>query len=127
MSESHLPLIRTLIVDDEIDICHLLSGILRRRNMEASFVNSLSEARVALKEAHPDILFLDNYLPDGLGLDFIHYVREQYPKTKVVVITAHDSMRERERAIAEGAVEFIGKPFTVESITNTLEKINLKG
>jgi len=95
--------------------------------MEASFVNSLSEARVALKEAHPDILFLDNYLPDGLGLDFIHYVREQYPKTKVVVITAHDSMRERERAIAEGAVEFIGKPFTVESITNTLEKINLKG
>ena len=123
MPESHLPLIRTLIVDDEIDICHLLSSILKRRNMETSFVNSLSEARSALKESHPDILFLDNYLPDGLGIDFIHYVREQHPKTKVVVITAHDSMRERERAIAEGAVEFIGKPFTVESITSTLERI----
>ena len=123
MSESHLPLIRTLIVDDEMDICHLLTTILKRKNMEASFVNSLSEARSALKEAHPDILFLDNYLPDGLGIDFIHYVREQYPKIKVVVITAHDSMRERERAIAEGAVEFIGKPFTVEMINSTLEKI----
>lgn len=123
MSENHLPLIRTLIVDDEMDICHLLTTILKRKNMEASFVNSLKEARFALEEAHPDILFLDNYLPDGLGIDFIHYVREQYPKTKVIVITAHDNMRERERAIAEGAVEFIGKPFTVEMINSTLEKI----
>jgi DNA-binding response OmpR family regulator len=82
MSESHLPLIRTLIVDDEMDICHLLTTILRRKNMEASFVNSLSEARSALKEGHPDILFLDNYLPDGLGIDFIHYVRSNIPKPR---------------------------------------------
>lgn len=123
MPKSNLPLISTLIVDDEMDICYLLSGILRRKNISANFVNSLREARLALQQQSPDILFLDNYLPDGLGIEFIHYVKEQYPNTKVVVITAHDNMREREKAIAEGAIEFIGKPFTVESIHSTLDKI----
>ena len=118
---------KVLIVDDEIDLCLLLKSYFQRKGYEVAIAYTLASGLDQLKTFSPDILFLDNYLPDGLGIDFIHYVREQYPKTKVVVITAHDSMRERERAIAEGAVEFIGKPFTVESITNTLEKINLKG
>jgi len=123
MSESKEPLIRTLIVDDEIDICFLLSGILKRRNIATSYVNNLMDARTALSKQSPDILFLDNYLPDGLGIDFIHFVKQACPATKVVVITAHDNMKEREKAMAEGASEFIGKPFTVESIHRTLEKL----
>ena len=123
MSESNAPLIRTLIVDDEIDICFLLSGILKRKNIAASYVNNLMDARTALEKQRPDILFLDNYLPDGLGIDFIPYVRQACPGTKVVVITAHDNMKEREKAMAGGASEFIGKPFTVESIHQTLEKL----
>lgn len=81
------------------------------------------DARTALSKQSPDILFLDNYLPDGLGIDFIHFVKQSCPGTKVVVITAHDNMKEREKAMAEGASEFIGKPFTVESIHRTLEKL----
>lgn len=123
MPESNTNFIRTLIVDDEIDICFLLSGILKRRNIATSYVNNLTDARTALEKQSPDILFLDNYLPDGLGIDFIPFVKQACPGTKVVVITAHDNMKEREKAMAEGASEFIGKPFTVESIHQTLEKL----
>ena len=108
-------------MDDEIDICFLLSGILKRKNIAASYVNNLMDARTEMQR--PDFLFLDNYWREGLGVVFIRYVKQACPATKVVVITAHDNMKEREKAMAGGASEFIGKPFTVESIHQTLEKL----
>src|SRR4051812_32831092 len=82
--------LKVLIVDDEIDICYLLSGILRQKNFRTSYVNNLTDATVALKNDPPLILFLDNHLPDGYGLDFIGFVKKTYPDTKIIMITAHD-------------------------------------
>ena len=112
-----------LIVDDEIDICYLLSGILRQRNLHPGYVNSLAEARNALNKNYPSLLFLDNRLPDGLGLDFISFVKKTYPQTKIIMITAHDSSMERNRAYAEGADLFIGKPLNRELINAAIDKL----
>ena len=48
--------VKVLIVDDEIDICYLLSVILKQRNLIAQCVNTLSEAELALKRDTPSIL-----------------------------------------------------------------------
>ena len=72
--------LKALIVDDEVDICFLLSGILRQKQLKPSFVNNLAGAKAALQQEIPSILFLDNHLPDGLGLDFIPFVKSNYPK-----------------------------------------------
>src|ERR1700691_1846946 len=66
---------KVLIVDDELDICYLLSGILKQRNFRTGFVNSLSDAVSALGAEVPSLLVLDNHLPDGFGLDFIPFVK----------------------------------------------------
>ena len=81
---------KVLIVDDELDICYLLSGILKQRNFRTGFVNSLSDAVNALRTEEPSLLVLDNHLPDGYGLDFIPYVKKNFPEIKVIMITAHD-------------------------------------
>ena len=70
---------RALIIDDEIDICYLLSGILRAKKLQVSYVNSLTEATLALQTQNPEIIFLDNHLPDGLGVDFIRHIKETHP------------------------------------------------
>ncbi len=115
--------IKALIVDDEIDVCYLLSSILKYKNLQASYVNSISEAKRVLKEGHHSIVFLDNHLPDGFGINFIDEIRKLNPRVKIVMITAHDTNHDRNRAYEQGVDQFIGKPFTRESIFNTIEKL----
>jgi two-component system, OmpR family, response regulator len=114
-----------LIIDDEKDICYLLNGILRQRMHSVQFVNSLSEAKTAMKVDAPDILFLDNHLPDGYGMDFMRYVKTEFPSTKVIMITAHDSQQDRAKAFVEGVDFFISKPFTRAQINEAIDKLKV--
>jgi len=115
-------LLKVLIVDDELDICYLLSGILKQKQFQTAYVTSLSDAEIALKKDPPAIVFLDNHLPDGFGLDYISSIRKRYPPIKIVMITAHDSPAERRKAYAEGVDEFIPKPFSRDAIYSVIEK-----
>jgi CheY-like chemotaxis protein len=114
---------KVLIVDDELDICYLLSGMLKQRNLLTGFVNSLSDAVVALQTDAPTILFLDNHLPDGFGLDFIPYVKKNYPEIKIIMITAHDGAMERKKAYDGGVDLFVAKPLNRKLINDALDKL----
>ncbi len=117
-------LVKVLIVDDEIDICYLLSGMLKQRDLRTSYVNTISDAQIALREDLPSLVFLDNYLPDGYGLDFIRYVKTAYPNTCIVMITAHDSPEERKKATLQGADYFLSKPFTKSQINSIIDELS---
>lgn len=116
--------VKALIIDDETDICYLLSRLLKQKNYETSFVNTLTAANDALKAEHPEIIFLDNHLPDGLGMNYLLYIKENYPKSKIVMITAHDSVDDREKAMNNGADFFIGKPFTSDLIYEAVDAVS---
>lgn len=116
-------ILKALIVDDEIDICFLLDDILRKKSLRSTYVNTLSDAEIMLRKETPSIIFLDNHLPDGLGVEFIEYVKKYYPAIKVVIITAVDSSTERTIAYQHGADYFIAKPFNREIIYNVVEKL----
>ncbi|MBN8862774.1 MAG: response regulator [Sphingobacteriales bacterium] len=116
---------QALIIDDEVDICYLLKGILRQRNIQADHVTSLAAADTFLKETNPPVIFLDNHLSDGLGIDYVRRLKENHPLTKVIMITAHDTAHDRERAFNEGVDFFISKPFSREMILRTIEKISM--
>lgn len=118
-----IAILKVLIIDDELDICYLLSGILKQKKLRTSYVNTLSDAEVELRNDPPALLFLDNHLPDGFGLDFIQHIKINCPSTKIVMITAHDSAAERKRAYTEGVDYFLSKPFTREMINSTLDKL----
>jgi two-component system OmpR family response regulator len=116
-------ILKVLIVDDELDICYLLSGILKQKNFRTGFVNSLSDAEIALKNDTPALIFLDNRLPDGFGLDFIPFVKKNYPQLKIVMISAHDSAADRKRAYDGGADLFIGKPLNRDQINDAISQL----
>src|ERR1700753_2031205 len=115
---------KVLIVDDELDICYLLSGMLKQRNFLTGFVNTLSDAVIALQNDTPSILFLDNHLPDGFGLDFIPYIKKNYPDVKVIMITAHDGAVEIKQA-DEGWLDlFVAKPLNRQMINDAIDKLH---
>ena len=116
-------ILKVLIIDDEADICYLLSTLLKQKNLDADYVNTLTDAAVALKNTTPEIIFLDNHLPDGLGMNFIEYIKSHYPSIKIVMITAHDTAADRQKALSEGADYFISKPFTRDIIYKTVEQL----
>lgn len=115
--------IKVLIVDDEMDICYLLSGMLKQRNLRTGFVNSLSDAVVALHTETPSLVFLDNHLPDGVGLDFIPFVKKNYPEVKIIMITAHDGAAERKKAYEGGVDLFVAKPLNRKLINDAIDKL----
>ena len=112
-----------LIIDDETDIWILLSKILRKHNLRTYYVNNLESATKRLEQETPVIIFLDNHLPDGFGLDFIQYVKSNYSTVKIVMITGYDLQSDRNRALNEGADLFISKPFTSETINDSIRQL----
>ncbi len=62
-------------------------------------------------------------MPDGLGMNYIGYIKKHFPSSKIVMITAHDTAADRSKALSEGADFFIGKPFTRETIYKTVEQL----
>ncbi len=112
-----------LIVEDEVDICYLLSSILKRKNFNTSYVTSLFAAQRELDHSNPDIIFIDNHLPDGYGVDFITGIKISHPLTKIIMITAHDTRDDKNKALMRGADYFIGKPFTSHTVIQVLDSL----
>jgi len=115
--------LQALIIDDETDICYLLKGILRHKNIDATYASTLAEGEQFIQQFGPAVVFLDNHLPDGYGIDYIRHFKKEYPFSKIVMISAHDTSSDRERAYREGVDFFIGKPFTRDIIIKAVEKI----
>ncbi len=112
---------RVLIVDDEMDICFVLSNMFKNQEVFSEYANSLAEAQLLMKSHHPTILILDNHLPDGLGVEFIEHVKQAYPDTKIIMITAHDTASDKMLALKNGADYFIGKPFSISTVKHTID------
>lgn len=105
---------KALIVDDELDTCLLLGMLLKKFGIPSLKVHTLADGFEKLKSEQPQLIFLDNNLPDGTGIDRIALFRKQLPNSKLVMITAISSLRER--ALALGADGFIEKPLDIKKI-----------
>lgn len=116
---------RVLIIDDEADICLLLSGLLRRLGYQPTCAHFIEEGRQCLNSQRFDAVFLDLNLPDGLGFDLLPVIKEDQNEAKIIMISAFDGQAERRRATEQGADYFIGKPFTRRSVEMALQTIQV--
>src|SRR5882757_1296697 len=80
---------KILVIDDEVDFCFLLKTYLSKKNYKILLANTLDQGMHLLKSETPDIIFLDNNLPDGLGWDKIEYIRKAYPVVELNLISAY--------------------------------------
>jgi two-component system response regulator PilR (NtrC family) len=108
---------RALIVDDEPDLCELLSLTLARMNVDSSSVHDLAAARAQLKGRQAFALCLtDLRLPDGDGLELVEWIQVHAPDLPVAVITAHGHVEAAVRALKLGAFDFVSKPLDVTDL-----------
>ena len=105
-----------LIVDDEVNILHSLSRVLRAEEREIHTASSAPEALEKLKGLHgTDLVISDNKLPDISGIDFLIKVKQLYPDSLRILITGYPDLESVIRAINNGQVyRFITKPWDNE-------------
>lgn len=116
---------RVLIIDDETDICLLLSGLLRKLGYIPTCANYIEEGRQCVSSQQFDAIFLDLNLPDGLGFDLLPAIKQDQASAKIIMISAFDGQAERRRATEQGADFFVGKPFTRLSVEQALHSVQV--
>ena len=99
-----------LIVDDEPDLCELLTITLQRMNLSPRSADGVGVAQRLLKTEHFDLCLTDMQLPDGNGLELVEWMQQYTPNVPVAVITAHGNMETAVRALKLGAYDFVSKP-----------------
>lgn len=114
-----------LIIDDEIDICFLLSSLLKKKSYEITVVNTLYEGLKVLDNQQPNLIFLDNMLPDGKGINNIDAFKEKAPNSKIIMISANDTTIDKSMAYKHGVDNFVGKPFNGKVIFEAIEQVKL--
>ena len=114
---------KVMIIEDEKDLCYLLSSVLRQNNLQPACVYSLTEAKENIREIKPSVIFLDNHLPDGNGSDFIPMIKDIYPAAQIIMITAYDAPSDINIAFNKGADYFISKPLNTKNIKRAINFI----
>jgi two-component system response regulator PilR (NtrC family) len=99
-----------LVVDDEPDLCELLSITLGRMNVDSRSAHDMSSARDLLRDQKFDLCLTDMNLPDGNGLNLVEWIQTNRPDVPVAVITAHGNVESAVRALKLGAFDFVSKP-----------------
>ncbi len=111
-----MPKPAVLVVDDEPDICELLSITLQRMELNPRTANSLAAAQRLLKTEQFDLCLTDMQLPDGDGLELVEWMQQYTPTVPVAVITAHGNMETAVRALKVGAFDFVSKPLDLAGL-----------
>ncbi|WP_456407678.1 DUF4388 domain-containing protein [Caldithrix abyssi] len=109
---------RVLIVDDEEDLTWSISKHLSRDKdkFELIAVNSGMAALDVLAQVPVDLVITDIRMPEISGLDLLLKIRENYPQTKVVIMTAYGSSEIQDEANRRGCFKYIEKPFEIQEL-----------
>ncbi len=111
-----MPKPAVLVVDDEPDLCELLSITLERMDLSPRTADSVAAAQRMLKTERFDLCLTDMQLPDGDGFDLVKWMQQYSPSVPVAVITAHGNMETAVRALKVGAFDFVSKPLDLAGL-----------
>jgi two-component system nitrogen regulation response regulator NtrX len=113
-----------LIVDDETDICELVSGVLRDEGYQARSAESAENGFEAMRARLPTLLILDIWL-NGSALDgfkMLERVLADDPDLPVIMISGHGNIETAVAAIKAGAYDYIEKPFQADRLLTMVRR-----
>lgn len=116
---------KVLIVDDSMYMRTLISDALTKAGFEIIAQAANGEAAIDMALEHkPDLITLDNILPDMIGTDILRVLKQDEKiSSKIVMISAVGQESVIQEGMSLGASDYIVKPFTAESLVETINKV----
>ncbi len=115
---------RVLIVDDSIYMRSLIKSSLQEAGYEivGEAQDGVSAIDLAV-ELEPDLITLDNILPDMMGFELLKVLKENNLKSKVIMVSAVGQQTVVNKGIELGAADYVVKPFTSEALVEVVNKV----
>ena len=112
---------RVLIIDDESMILGIAKEILEHAGFSVITAQD-GEEGIALFREHPDtrLVLLDLTMPKLSGDDVFRELRKIDPRVRVLLVSGFAAKDEAERCLAEGALDFLAKPFKLEELSRAI-------
>ena len=121
---------RILIVDDEESIREFLEIMLKKEGYEVSTAEDGLKAQELLKKKTFDMIISDLQMPHVTGIELLKHVKESYPDTVFMLITAFGTTETAVEAMKMGAYDYLTKPFKIDevrlNVNNALKHQNLE-
>jgi DNA-binding NtrC family response regulator len=114
--------LKILVLDDETTILERIKNFLSREGYSVVATNKPFEAFETVAEQQIDLMFCDVMMPEMNGLDALKRVKEINPSIEVVMISAYGDMDTVIRAMREGAIDFLKKPFSIAELEMAIER-----
>lgn len=113
---------KILIIDDDLDMCALLSRFLNKKGFEPEVAHNGTKGLARFNEEFFDIVLCDFRLGDKDGKDVLLKIKEIKPETIVIIITGYSDIKTAVDVIKMGAFDYITKPLIPDEVINVIEK-----
>ena len=113
---------RLLIIDDEENMRHMLSSMLKKSGYHVYTASNGSEALDMVDQTLYDFILCDLKMPDMSGMEFFEAARDKLWASTVIMMSAYGSIDTAVEAMKKGAYDFISKPFKLDEVLLTLKK-----
>ena len=120
---------KALIIDDEKPVRIAISKLGHWSYYHISPPEMTSnglEALSAMREIHPDVVFVDMNMPIMDGCTFLEKASLEFPESQFIVVSGYDEFTYAQRAIRYGAIDYLLKPIEEEALNNAIEKALLR-
>ncbi len=111
-----------LVVDDEVNIRNALVTMIEKKGHHVCGVGSGEEALERLEDAKADLVITDLKMPGIGGMAFLRRLKDRWPETEVVVMTAYGSIDTAVEAMRLGAYDYLSKPIDRERFPVVIDK-----
>ncbi|MGD8779689.1 MAG: response regulator [Ignavibacteria bacterium] len=112
-----------LVVDDDINLCEVLSEELSEIGYNTNYVQSAEEAIGFLRSYSVDLILLDLKMPGKDGFWVLNKLNSMGLKVRVIVLTAYADVKSAIDSAKLGAADFISKPYDLDELIITIRKV----
>ncbi len=112
---------KILVIEDDVSFCKMLEKFLQKKSFAVDIAFSAKESILKLDETIYDLALVDLRLPDNDGLSLVSEFKKLYPSLPVILMTGYSDIGTAVKAIKNGAVDYISKPFNPEEVLLVLQ------
>ncbi|PXY96716.1 response regulator [Frischella perrara] len=120
-------MLEVLIVEDEPILAELTAEFIQRdpKVKALGIASTLNDAKMMVEKLKPKLILLDNYLPDGQGVELFEYIVNNQLNCYVIFITAASDIETCSKAIRYGAFDYLIKPVSYQRLKHSIERFQL--
>ncbi len=116
---------QALIIDDEKPVRVAITALGNWKKYKISqlhYATNGKEGIACMRELHPEFVFVDMHMPVMNGIEFLEQAKQDFPKSKYIIVSGYDEFHYAQAAIKNGAVDYILKPINSEDLNIAIER-----